>query len=114
MEPTGVNRRAGRQQMAGETPSGARRTFFATPTATLNRQQGHIADADCARPKKLLLDRNCHTVRCITASCCPGAAADLSRLFGRIRTVRPCSVAVPKKTMPEAIAEHPDARNCWC
>jgi arginine decarboxylase len=101
MEPTGVIRDA--QEMAAKA-FGARRTFFATNgTSTANKV---IFQTLLAPGEKLLLDRNCHKSvhHGVVLSGAHPVYLDSSvnRKFGVYGPV-------PKKTILQAIEEHPEA-----
>ena len=102
MEPTGVIAEA--QQMAAKA-FGARRTFFATNgTSTANKV---ILQTLIAPGEKLLLDRNCHKSvhHGVVLSGAQPIYLDsaLNRKYGVFGPV-------PKKTILQAIEEHPDAQ----
>ncbi len=101
MEPTGVIAEA--QQMAAKA-FGARRTFFATNgTSTANKV---ILQTLIAPGEKLLLDRNCHK------SVHHGVVLSGARpvyLDSSVNRKYGVFGPVPKKTILQAIEEHPDA-----
>jgi arginine decarboxylase len=102
MEPKGVIREA---QALAASAFGAERTFFATNgTSTANKV---IFQTLLAPGEKLLLDRNCHKSvhHGVVLSGAHPVYLDsaLNRKFGLYGPV-------PKKTLYEAIAAHPDAQ----
>ncbi|MCA3226733.1 MAG: aminotransferase class I/II-fold pyridoxal phosphate-dependent enzyme [Burkholderiales bacterium] len=102
MEPTGVIAEA--QQMAAKA-FGARKTFFATNgTSTANKV---ILQTLIAPGEKLLLDRNCHK------SVHHGVVLSGARpvyLDSSVNKKYGVFGPVPKKTILQAIEEHPDAQ----
>ncbi len=101
MEPKGVIQEA--QQMAAKA-FGARKTFFATNgTSTANKV---IFQTLLAPGEKLLLDRNCHKSvhhGVVLSGASPVYLnSALNRKYGLYGPI-------PKKTLFEAIAKHPDA-----
>ncbi len=102
MEPTGVIAEA--QQMAAKA-FGARKTFFATNgTSTANKV---ILQTLIAPGEKLLLDRNCHK------SVHHGVVLSGARpiyLDSSVNRKYGVFGPVPKKTILQAIEEHPDAQ----
>jgi arginine decarboxylase len=102
MEPTGVIAEA--QQMAAKA-FGARKTFFATNgTSTANKV---ILQTLIAPGEKLLLDRNCHK------SVHHGVVLSGARpvyLDSSVNKAYGVFGPVPKRTILQAIEEHPDAQ----